>query len=79
MSPYEFVKLQQEQGVSELSQTYLANGVTLDDYKNVEAIDWQKKLYRNARMMDHNLSITGGSVKRGTAFRVIYSIRMVLL
>lgn len=63
MSPYEFVKLQKEQGVSELNQTYLANGVTLDDYKNVEAIDWQKKLYRDAHMMDHNLSITGGSGK----------------
>jgi TonB-linked SusC/RagA family outer membrane protein len=63
MSPYEFVKLQQEQGVSDLSQTYLANGVTLDDYKEVEAIDWQKKLYRNANMMDHSLSVTGGSGK----------------
>jgi TonB-linked SusC/RagA family outer membrane protein len=63
MSPYEFVKLQKEQGVSDLNDTYLANGVTLDDYKDAEAIDWQKKLYRDAYMMDHSLSVTGGSGK----------------
>ncbi len=63
MSPYEFVKLQQEQGVSELKDTYLANGVTPDDYKNVETVDWQKKIYRDAYMMDHNLSVSGGSAK----------------
>lgn len=63
MSPYEFVKLQQEIGVSDLNSTYLANGVTLDDYKNVPAVDWQNKLYRQAQMMDHSLSVTGGSAK----------------
>ena len=63
MNPYEFVKLQQDIGVSDLKDTYLANGVTLDDYKNVEAVDWQNKLYREARMMDHSLSVTGGSAK----------------
>ncbi|HEX6431711.1 MAG TPA: SusC/RagA family TonB-linked outer membrane protein, partial [Niastella sp.] len=63
MSPYEFVKLQKDQGVSDLNDTYLANGVTLEDYKNVEAVDWQKKLYRDASMMDHSLSITGGTAK----------------
>ena len=63
MSPYEFVKLQKDIGVSDLNDTYLANGVTLDDYKNVEAIDWQKKMYRDASMQDHGLSITGGTSK----------------
>jgi TonB-linked SusC/RagA family outer membrane protein len=63
MNPYEFVKLQQDIGTSDLKDTYLANGVTLDDYKNVEAVDWQNKLYREARMMDHSLSVTGGSAK----------------
>jgi TonB-linked SusC/RagA family outer membrane protein len=63
MNPYEFIKLQQDIGVSDLNATYLANGVTLDDYKNVEAVDWQKKLYRDASMMDHSVSVTGGSSK----------------
>lgn len=63
MSPYEFVKLQKDIGVSDLNDTYLANGVTVDDYKNVPAVDWQKKLYRQAPMQDHGLSIIGGSAK----------------
>jgi len=63
MSPYEFVKLQKDIGVGDLNDTYLANGVTLDDYKNVEAVDWQNKMYRDASMMDHNLSVTGGTSK----------------
>lgn len=63
MSPYEFVKLQKEQGVSDINDTYLANGVTLEDYKNVEGIDWQKKIYRDASMQDHGLSMSGGTPK----------------
>ncbi|HEY4207820.1 MAG TPA: TonB-dependent receptor, partial [Puia sp.] len=62
MSPYEFIKLQQEIGVN-MDSTYLANGVTVDDYKNVQGIDWQNQLYRNAPMMTHNLSLTGGTEK----------------
>ncbi|MBN9299680.1 MAG: TonB-dependent receptor [Filimonas sp.] len=60
MNAYQFVKLQKEMGV-DLSQTYLANGVTVDDYKNVETIDWQDRLYRTAPMQSHNLSLTGGT------------------
>jgi TonB-linked SusC/RagA family outer membrane protein len=64
MSPYEFVKLQQEvPNVSDLNATYLANGVTLDDYKNVSGTDWQKRLYRQAPMQDHSVSIAGGAGK----------------
>jgi TonB-linked SusC/RagA family outer membrane protein len=64
MSPYEFVKLQQDvPNVNDLNATYLANGVTLDDYKNVPGTDWQKRLYRQAPMQDHSLSIAGGTGK----------------
>jgi TonB-dependent starch-binding outer membrane protein SusC len=64
MSPYEFVKLQQDMpNVNDLDATYLANGVTLDDYQNIKGTDWQKRLYREAPMQDHSLSITGGTAK----------------
>lgn len=63
MNPYDFVKLQSEIGVSDLNQTYLANGVTLDDYKKVQGIDWQSKLYRRAPMQSHTVSVTGGTPK----------------
>lgn len=63
MNAYEFVKLQQEINVGDLDETYLANGVTLDDYKNVESIDWQGKLYRVAPQQNHSISMRGGSDK----------------
>ena len=63
MNPYDFVKLQSDIGVSDLNQTYLANGVTLDDYKKVQGIDWQSKLYRRAPMQSHTVSVTGGTPK----------------
>jgi TonB-linked SusC/RagA family outer membrane protein len=62
MSPYEFVKLQKEIGVN-LDSNYLANGVTVDDYKNVKGINWQDQLYRTAPMMNHSLSLSGGTEK----------------
>lgn len=70
MSPYEFVKLQQEMNVSDLDQTYLANGITAEDYKNVPGIDWQDKLYRDAGMQDHTLSVSGSIKKTKTKYAV---------
>lgn len=63
MSAYEFVKLQQEINVGDIDETYLANGATLDDYRNVESIDWQGKLYRVAPQQNHSVSMRGGSDK----------------
>jgi len=63
MSPYDFVKLQNDIGVSDLNQTYLANGATIDDYKKVQGIDWQSKLYRRAPMQSHSVNVSGGSAK----------------
>lgn len=68
MSPYEFVKLQQEMKVADINETYLANGVTVEDYKNVPAIDWQDKLYRDAGMTDNSLSISGSIKKTKTKY-----------
>ncbi|WP_341836164.1 TonB-dependent receptor [Chitinophaga pollutisoli] len=63
MSAYEFVKLQQEINVGDLDETYLANGTTLEDYRNVQGIDWQGKLYRIAPQQNHSISMRGGSDK----------------
>ena len=63
MNPYEFVKLQSEIGVSDLNQTYLANGATVDDYKNVAGIDWQDRMFRNAPMQSHSITVSGGTQK----------------
>lgn len=63
MSPYDFVKLQSEIGVSDLNQTYLANNKTVEDYKNVKGIDWQGMLYRRAPMQNHAINVSGGTAK----------------
>ncbi|TZF81546.1 TonB-dependent receptor [Pedobacter sp. BS3] len=74
MSPYDFVKYE-----IELSSTYKAiytpadisptdsrydpNGRTLDDYKNIAAINWQDQIFRNSLNRIHNLAIRGGTAQ----------------
>lgn len=59
LSPYEYVKLQSElMGPANL---FLANGKTLEDYRNVKGIDWQDELFRTAFQQNHSLSLTGGT------------------
>ncbi|WP_461789656.1 SusC/RagA family TonB-linked outer membrane protein [Pedobacter sp.] len=61
MSPYEFVKLQNEITPSLTASLYLTNGRTIEDYRNVQAIDWQDKIFRTAPMSNHYISLNGGS------------------
>jgi TonB-dependent starch-binding outer membrane protein SusC len=61
MSPYEFVKYQLDKDHSAASPIYLTNGKTLDHYKTVPEVDWQKQLFRSATMQNYNLSLTGGN------------------
>lgn len=46
MSTYEFVKLQNEISPTDMAKTYLkeyeGKQYTLDDYRDVEAYDWQR-------------------------------------
>lgn len=62
MDPYNFVQLQKDRGV-DLDSTYLANGVTVDQYKTAPNVDWQAQLYRVAPMQHHTISLTGGTEK----------------
>ena len=61
MDPYEFVKYQLEQNYQDNSKIYLANGNTVDTYKNIPSIDWQKLMFRTAPMQNHSLSVSGGN------------------
>ena len=61
MDSYNFVKLQLEVDSAKATAAYLANGKTLDSYKDVPAIDWQKQLFRSAPMQNHNIAIRGGN------------------
>lgn len=61
MSPYEFVKYQVEFDPGYAEQAYLTDGKTVEDYRNVQAIDWQDKLFRDGFVQSHNLSVNGGN------------------
>jgi len=61
MSPYEFIKYYDEIFPLQVDTLYFKNGKTLEDYRNVEGIDWQDELFHNAFMQNYNLSVLGGS------------------
>ena len=81
MSPYEFVKYQIERSSSAISR-YTPGDLdpanpdpakrTLNDYKNIEGVDWQDKVLRTGRTFIHNLGIRGGSA--GTKYSISGSI-----
>ena len=60
MSSYDFVKYQIELNESRATNRYLTDR-TLDDYKNIEGVDWQGKILRTATVQSHNLAIRGGN------------------
>lgn len=62
MSAYDFVNYQIERSPGSVD-TYLNNlDRTMEDYKRMgQGIDWQDKLFRNAPIHMHNLSMTGGT------------------
>ena len=61
MNPYEFVVYQIERDPSNLD-AYLTNpGRTLDYYRTHPGIDWQDRLFRNAFVHMHNISVSGGT------------------
>lgn len=61
LDPYEFVRYQLDVNPTLYSSMYLGNQKTLDDYRNVEGIDWQDEVLRNAFLMNHSLSVRGGT------------------
>jgi TonB-linked SusC/RagA family outer membrane protein len=66
MSPYEFVKFQTERDTTTIpgspTDRYLTSqSKTLESYRNVKGTDWQSLILRRAPMLNHTISITGGS------------------
>ena len=62
MSPYEFVKYQSELNPTSFNTpAYFADEKTLEDYRNVQGIDWQDKVIRSGAVQIHNLAIRGGT------------------
>lgn len=65
LNPYEFVKYQYEADSRAADIFYLANkGKTIEDYKNVEGINWQDHLFRDGFYQQHSLTLSGGAKTR---------------
>lgn len=67
-SPYDFVLYQYERSrgssvdSASFAQTYGTTWDTLQNYKNVAPIDWQREVFgRRATFQNHNVSLTGGN------------------
>ncbi len=61
MSPYDFVVYQIERSESNYDKYLTDVGRTMEDYQNYNAIDWQDRIFRNAFVQTHNLSVIGGT------------------
>ncbi len=62
MTPYDFVRYQLELSPTTADNMYLIGaGRTLEDYHNIEGINWQKYLFRNGFTQINNFSIRGGN------------------
>lgn len=62
MSPYEFLKYQMELNPTQTTTTaYFRDGKTLEDYRNVEGVNFQDLLFRTGAIKMYNVSIRGGN------------------
>ena len=71
MNPYEFVKLQHDIDPLGTDTTFLLNGKTYDDFKNVRGADLQDSLFGKSPFMNHFLSLSGGS--KDTRYSISFS------
>ncbi|MFA4870685.1 MAG: TonB-dependent receptor [Pedobacter sp.] len=71
LSPYEFVKYQNELNPTTTDKLYL-DGRTLEDYRSVNGINMQDELYRTAPILNNDIAIRGGS--QGTQYSVFANI-----
>ena len=73
MNAYEFVTLQQEiMTEADFNKTYLGEGGTIEDYRNVKSIDWQDQIFRTAPVQKYSVNLSGGN--RSTRFSTTLSM-----
>ncbi len=63
MSPYEYVRYQQEINPANVASLYFSNGQTLESYRDVSGLDLQKQVYQTGSSQSHSLAIRGGNDK----------------
>lgn len=84
MGAYDFVNLQTEYyTMKDTTNPYLtptpedeAAGIkayTVEDYRNVESVDWQDQIYRTSLTQQYNVSLSGGSKTAGNRYNISFS------
>ena len=78
LDAYEFVKIQGEINNSYTGAYYKENTATdtyrynsLEDYRNVESVNWQSLTFRPTWSQDHNVTVTGGTDQ--TKYSMLFS------
>lgn len=62
MDAYDFVKLQWEiMTETDFNNTYLRDGGSMEDYRNVRSIDWQDEIFQTAPVQKYSLNLSGGN------------------
>lgn len=72
MDGYEYVKLILERDPTR-AESFLTNGITLEDYKNVTSYDWQNYIYQTGVNQNHDLALRGGANKTTYALSFNYN------
>lgn len=72
LSPYEFLKLDNEKYAAQTAAMYFTNGLTLDSYQSISGVNWEDKLLQNANFSNLNMSIRGNN--NGTNYSISGSI-----
>jgi TonB-linked SusC/RagA family outer membrane protein len=63
MDAYEFVRYQLDLNPTMYEPIYLTNGRNLETYRNIQGVDWQDLLFRNAPMQNYSVSLRGGTAQ----------------
>ena len=57
---------------ADFNKTYLGEGGTIEDYRNVKSIDWQDQIFRTAPIQKYSVNLSGGN--RSTRFSTTLSM-----
>lgn len=80
MSPYEFVRLQNDINPYFANDVYFSGGKTLNDYKNASFLDWQKICMNpNPASQNHTLSLSQRTPKTAYTGSVSYTDQQGLI
>jgi TonB-linked SusC/RagA family outer membrane protein len=63
MSPYEYVRYQQEINPANVAALYFNNGQTLNSYRDMAGLNLQDQVYQTGSSQSHSLAMRGGNDK----------------